>query len=280
VSPKRSEPESAALYGLPLGEFTKARNELAGKVRAEGDRERADEIAALPKPSLVAWALNMLPRLRGDELGQLLQAGEGAEGAQARALGGSGDAEQLREAVGGLRRSARQLASEAGEILVKDGHAAREETLLRVASALEAAAVTAAGREALAGGTFAEEPQSAGFELFAGLSTGGAARAPKSGRKAASKPSASARGRERSDARQQARRAVDEARMELEQRRRARVEAESAARADERAAQAREREAADARTLARRSEERAALAREAELAAKERLAEARAQAGS
>jgi hypothetical protein len=222
----------------------------------------------------------MLPRLRGEGLGQLLRAGEEAEGAQARALGGSGDADQLREAVGALRRDARRLAGEAGEILVKDGHAAREETLLRVASALEAAAVTADGREALARGTFAEEPQSAGFDLFAGLSTGGGGRASKDGRKAASKPSASALGRERSDARQRARRAVEEARAELEQRRRARIEAESAARADERAAQAKEHEAAGARALAGRSEERAALAREAELEAKERLAEARAQAGS
>jgi hypothetical protein len=277
VSRKRSEPESAALYGLPLGEFTKARNELAKEVRAGGDREQAEQIAGLPKPSLVAWALNMLPRLRSDELRQLLEAGEEAEGVQARALRGGEDGARLREVVGELRRSARRLAGEAGEILVKDGHAAREETLLRVAAALEAAAVTAEGREALERGTFAEEPEAAGFDLFASLS----ATAPaKSGRKAAPKPSVSTGRQERSEARQQARRAIEEARRELERRRRERVEAEAAARADERAAQAKQREAAEVRQAAERSEESAALARDAELKAKEQLARARAAASS
>ena len=39
--------ETDGLYALPLEEFTAARNELARRLRREGRREQADEVAAL-----------------------------------------------------------------------------------------------------------------------------------------------------------------------------------------------------------------------------------------
>ena len=50
------------LYGLPLEEFTAARDDLSKRVRAAGLRDQADEIKALRKPPVSAWAVNQLAR--------------------------------------------------------------------------------------------------------------------------------------------------------------------------------------------------------------------------
>lgn len=48
------------LYALPHGEFTAARTELSKALRATGEREAADAVKALRKPTLTAWAVNQL----------------------------------------------------------------------------------------------------------------------------------------------------------------------------------------------------------------------------
>ena len=68
--------EIDALYGLALDEFTSARNDLARDLRKQGDRERADAVAKLPKPSRAAWAVNQLARRHPGEVDDLLRAGE------------------------------------------------------------------------------------------------------------------------------------------------------------------------------------------------------------
>lgn len=80
------------LYALPLLEFTKARNERAADARAAGERVLADSIKQLTKPSMSAWAVNMLSRHRADEVGQLLDLGASLRAAQSEL-----DAEELRE---------------------------------------------------------------------------------------------------------------------------------------------------------------------------------------
>ena len=261
-----SEADISALYGLPLAEFTSARNELAKQARALGDAEQADAIKALKKPSLPAWALNMLPRLREAELAEVLEAGERAEAAQAGVLARTADAGELRQASDQLRRSARTLAREAGEILVKGGHAAREETQLRVAQALEATAVTSEGRRQLLKGEFEEAPEAAGFGAFAQLPTIPKHRASKA------KPDGR---RDQAEARRAAQQAVEDAQAELADRRAERAEAEAATRDAERAARAKQREAEQARQAVERSRERAERAQAAELEAKKRLDEAK-----
>jgi hypothetical protein len=77
-----------SLYGLPLEEFTRARNEAATELRREGRREEADEIKALRKPSTVAGAVNRLVREHRDEVEEYLAAASALRDAQ---LGGKGD---------------------------------------------------------------------------------------------------------------------------------------------------------------------------------------------
>jgi hypothetical protein len=108
------------LYGLPLGDFTRARDELARQLRKEGRREEADTVKGLRKPTTAAWALNQLARLRGQDVARLLEAGEELRAAQDELLAGGGrsalDAAsaQERELVGSLAQDAAAIAAEAG----------------------------------------------------------------------------------------------------------------------------------------------------------------------
>jgi hypothetical protein len=272
------EVDVSGLYGLPSAEFTRARNELAKEARARGDSEQAERIKGLQKPTLAAWVLNMLARSRESELAALLRVGEQAEAAQASLLAGDGDPGQLREASEQLRGAARNLADEAGEILVKDAHAAREQTLRRVAAALEGRAVSADGRRQLQKGEFAEEPEPAGFELFAQLSAPPAGKSLKTAaQKTSRQASRPADGRKRAQARRAAQQAVEDARAELRKRRAERTEAEAALRDAERSARAKQREAEQAWQLVERRRQGAQRAQAAELEARGGLDEAQGQ---
>jgi hypothetical protein len=50
------------LYGLPLHEFTSARNQAERELRQAGEREQADRVKALRKPTAAAGAVNRLVR--------------------------------------------------------------------------------------------------------------------------------------------------------------------------------------------------------------------------
>lgn len=63
------------LYGLPLDEFTAARNNSSGQARAQGKLELARQIQALRKPTMAAWLVNRLTRQHADEVNVLLDLG-------------------------------------------------------------------------------------------------------------------------------------------------------------------------------------------------------------
>ena len=62
------------LYGLPLAEFTGARNAAASELRKAGRREAADQVKALRKPTAAAAAVNRLVREHRSEVEQFLRA--------------------------------------------------------------------------------------------------------------------------------------------------------------------------------------------------------------
>ena len=61
------------LYGLPLAEFTAARNEAARELRKAGEREAAERVKALRKPTAAAGAVNRLVREQRSEVEQFLR---------------------------------------------------------------------------------------------------------------------------------------------------------------------------------------------------------------
>ena len=76
------------LYGLPLTEFTGARNQAASELRKAGQREAAGRVKALRKPTAVAAAVNRLVREHRGEVEQFLRAAAALRDAQ---FSGKGD---------------------------------------------------------------------------------------------------------------------------------------------------------------------------------------------
>jgi hypothetical protein len=107
------------LYGLPLAEFTAARNEAARELRKAGEREAAERVKALRKPTAAAGAVNRLVRERRGEVEQFLQAALALRDAQ---FSGKGD----------LATATRQEHEALGRLLAIGGEAVRQ-TLLAAA---------------------------------------------------------------------------------------------------------------------------------------------------
>jgi hypothetical protein len=152
------------LYGVPLDEFVRDRDELAKRLRREGERDAAEQVKKLRKPSAGAWALNQAVRRRREETGALLAAGERLRSAHEALISG-GDQAELREAMreerelaSALADCAEAIASETG----KSGPALRE----RVRSTLHAAAVDEEAREELEKGRFVREREAVGLGPF------------------------------------------------------------------------------------------------------------------
>jgi hypothetical protein len=164
------ERELDRLYGLDLDEFTRARDELARRARAEGQRAIAARVKELRKPTLPAWIVNQLARRHELDVRRLLRAGERLAAAQARAAG-EGGREEFLEARREERRALERLAEDARELLAAAGRA--RSSADRVQSTLRAAAATAEGRQLLERGRLTEELQPPGFEALAGLEPAG-----------------------------------------------------------------------------------------------------------
>jgi len=79
--------ETQKLYGLPLSQFTAARNARAKALR-KSDPELATAVAALPKPSAAAGALNELVHEDPSEVRALVQSGKRPRQAQEAAVTG------------------------------------------------------------------------------------------------------------------------------------------------------------------------------------------------
>ncbi|MBV8985192.1 MAG: hypothetical protein JO248_12225 [Acidimicrobiia bacterium] len=154
--------EVEALYGLPLDEFTKARDTLAKARAKEQGKEAGAAVKALRKPSVTAWALNQLARRHPDDIDALVEAGARLRRAQTAALEG-GDPDELREATKAEAGEVRALAGQARSILAETGRgdsAAQEE---RLATTLRAAAVNDLAADLLRRGVLTEELSAAGF---------------------------------------------------------------------------------------------------------------------
>lgn len=71
------------LYGAPPEDFVALRTTLAKQARAAGDRDLAGRVNALRKPSVAAWAINLLVRRRPVAAQRLCDIGERLRRAQA-----------------------------------------------------------------------------------------------------------------------------------------------------------------------------------------------------
>lgn len=154
------ERELDALYASPLDEFTKARNDLAARLRKAHQSEAAAEVRGLRKPSVVAWAANQLARTEPDLVRRLVEAGERLREVQQRALGGGEEAAHVTEAAAREREAVRALVVAARAQL---GDRANAPLLDRLTQTLRAAAIDPAATPLLTAGRLTEELQAVGF---------------------------------------------------------------------------------------------------------------------
>jgi hypothetical protein len=277
------------LFGLAPDAFVAARDELARRLRREGDAEAARRVKALRRPPLSAWAVNRLARDRGPGLDALLAAGERLRAAHEAALAGEGAAE-LRAAARDEREAVAGLVQAALELLRKAGHPATDTTRDRVAATLHAAAASPEAADLVRHGRLTADLDPSGFGTVpdgfdeAALAAAGRAPARARGRAptgrdagagqdgdrdAAAKATAARRARRaaavaaRDDARKRARLAADQAVLATRQ-------AERLGRLADQA----EREAGRARTTAAAAIEAASAARERATRAAKDLREA------
>lgn len=120
MAAKQADRDVDALYALAPGDFTKARDELARKLRKEGKRDDADAVKALRKPSAAAYALNQLARRRRKDVERLLAAGKRLRKAHEQLVSG-GDRAALQKATAEERELVDQLARDAAAVAAEAG---------------------------------------------------------------------------------------------------------------------------------------------------------------
>lgn len=156
------EQEVERLYGLPLEEFTGARNDAAARLRKNGDTEGAARLKQLEKPTVAAWAVNQLARRHSDQVSEALAAGRDVRKAHRAALRGGGG-EELAEASRREREVVSRLVRSAGAVLEDAGRKATGQTLDKIRATLHAATLDLEAGKALEAGTLTGDLEPAGF---------------------------------------------------------------------------------------------------------------------
>jgi DNA repair exonuclease SbcCD ATPase subunit len=184
MAPRRSklDTEIQRLYGLPFGEFTAARNTLAKDLRKQGDKDAAEEVASLPKPTVSAWAVNHLFTTDSERMEELLASGERARKALRSILSG-GDPGALRDAIQEARDLANELRDRAAEAVSEESRKPGPAIIDRIATNLQSLAFSPAAEPVIQRGWMDVDLPPPGFEVLAGLQLAGlpkkAAKPPK-----------------------------------------------------------------------------------------------------
>jgi hypothetical protein len=283
------EDELDALFKLPLGEFTPARNALAARHKKAGQQAIADAVKAVPKPSVAAWVVNQLYWRHRERFDRLIEAGDRFR--QAHSAQQTGNSAAVRERLEARREEQAALVRIAADVLRDGGYGDTRDMLRRVTTTLEALSTYGSLPDAPRAGRLTAELEPPGFDTVAALlplsseTRGEAAKTPP----AAARPFGTERAPKqahRKDAPDAALRRADEERRRLVAAAKAAVrQAESALRAArtqvERTAATRETAAARAKENERRradiEKQLAKVVTEAD-AARERMHEAEANA--
>jgi hypothetical protein len=154
----RTVEKASDLYALPIEEFTQARNDLAARLKEEGDATEAARVKALKKPGVAAWAVNQLARQNPAGLEELFRLRDSIEAASSAA--------ELRSRTEERRKHLTKLVAEGRKILETGGHAPAANTVEKISQTLLAADED--DRDELVAGTLSKEltSSSATFGAF------------------------------------------------------------------------------------------------------------------
>jgi hypothetical protein len=155
------EREVDRLYGLPLDEFTSARNALARDLKRSGDSAAAGQVKQLAKPTRSAWAINQAVRRKRRDAKRLLSAADKLSEAQ-KLLLQRGDRRAVDRAVEGERAAVDRLMAEVEAELGRDGRPS-ESMLERARNTLHAVATIPELRDEFEAGRIAKDHKAVGF---------------------------------------------------------------------------------------------------------------------
>jgi hypothetical protein len=122
------------LYALPPDQFIASRDAAAAAAKASGETKLAADIKRLRKPTVSAWAVNLLSRRAGDTLKALIELGPGL--GKAQRLGRRDELRSLGEARHGYVTA---LVAAAGAALAEHGQTMSSAIALDVESTLAGA---------------------------------------------------------------------------------------------------------------------------------------------
>jgi hypothetical protein len=152
-----------ALYAETPDRFVSARTEHAARLKEAGDVAGSKALAALRKPTVVAWAVDRLARDHSGDVEALIEAGKALATAQRKVAAGGG-ADQLHEAGTERRRLVDRLVRAAAGTLEKAGMSAARATLDKVSNTLMAIATDEDAADRVRRGVLDKElPAPAGF---------------------------------------------------------------------------------------------------------------------
>ncbi len=150
------------LYAASPDDFVKQRDELARSLRKDGDRQAADEVKKLRKPSVAAWTVNQLARREKMRLRGLFTAGERLRAAHEEVLAGAAP-NALEKARDDERNAIGELVAAARALLEESGRPPSEGVLDRVRETLHAAIVDEEIGERVRAGRLEKEERATGF---------------------------------------------------------------------------------------------------------------------
>ncbi|WP_433591673.1 hypothetical protein [Nocardia sp. CA-145437] len=148
----------AELYGLPPAEFVAARTERVRQARDAGDKALAAAIGKLRRPTVAAWALNLLSREARNDVSALLEVGDALRDAQRRL-----SAEQLRALTTQRQKVVNAVTRKAAELAAGRGQRLTEPVLRDIGASLQAALADQSVADGLRAGTLTAAATYEGF---------------------------------------------------------------------------------------------------------------------
>jgi hypothetical protein len=155
------EERIGSLYVQAPEEFVAGRNELAKQLRADGDRDAAERVKGLRRPSQAAWLINRVAAEDAELIRGLVEAADRLAEAQREVLERGGDPADLRAAAAQERERVEEVIAAARGIAGD----ASETTIERVGQTLQAVASDPELRDRVLAGRVEREQRAATFGI-------------------------------------------------------------------------------------------------------------------
>ena len=159
--------EIEALFQVPLGDFTAARNALATRLKKSGRAADADVVKSLPKPPVSAWTVNQLFWRQRPAFNKLIEAGQRFRTAQAAQL--SGRSSDIRAPLEARREALAELSKLAAGLLRETAHSPTPDMMRRITTTLEALSTYGGLENAPQPGRLTADVDPPGFETLSAL---------------------------------------------------------------------------------------------------------------